>query len=41
MLSNGDDPDRLSKVEKLLGFGFVLWESDRAERGRGNEKREG
>lgn len=23
-----------------MGFGFVLWESDRAKGGRGNEKRE-
>ena len=27
-------------LRNFYGFGFVLWESDMAERGRGNEKRE-
>ena len=40
MLSTGDGLDEVREVEKFLGFGFVLWESDRDEGGRGNEKRE-
>ena len=28
-------------LRNFYGFGFVLWESDRAEGGRGNDKREG
>ena len=27
-------------LRNFYGFGFMLWESDRAEGGRGNEKRE-
>ena len=36
----GDGPDKAREVEKFLGFGFMLWESDKAEKGMGNEKRE-
>ena len=31
---------RLALSSILVGFGFVLWESDKAKGGRGNEKRE-
>ena len=30
----------LESLRNFYGFGFVLWESDRAKGGRGNEKRE-
>ena len=40
MLSTSDGPDKAREVEKFLGFRFMLWESDKAEKGRGNEKRE-
>ena len=41
VLSTSDGPNKVREVENFLGFGFMLWESDKAEKGRGNEKREG
>ena len=35
-----DSGDRCGSFFYLYGFGFVLWESNRAKGGRGNEKRE-
>ena len=35
-----DFDDLQNATRNFYGFGFVLWESDRAEGGRVNEKRE-
>ena len=39
MLSTGDGLDEVREVEKFLGFGFVLWESD-GMNGKGEMRKE-